>query len=148
MKFFKTRDVKSPKRATSVAAGIDFFIPNDFVARNIAPGTGIKIPAGIKVKLPSGLALIAQEKSGVATNKQLIVGAKVVDEDYQGEVHIHVINTSSKPVRVSPGEALVQFVLFHVSYSMPVEVTSEDELFSGEVSERGEAGFGEMTKKM
>ena len=84
----------------------------------------------------------------------MVVGACVVDEDYQGEVHLSIINTNNSSemysddmyaidsgyVTITPGDKLVQFILVPVNYANPEEVSLE-ELYS-EVSERGEGGFG------
>ena len=86
-------------------------------------------------------------KSGVATKKGLIVGACVVDEDYQGEIHLHVINTSNERVSVEPGEKLVQMLLIPVFYDILEEVNSEEELFGGEQTVRGQGGFGSTGNK-
>lgn len=138
IKFQKLRDVKTPERGTSGSAGIDFFVPNDFSARYLFPGQDIKIPSGIRVKLPHGYALIAFNKSGIA-QKGLQVGACVVDEDYQGEVHIHVFNWSKTSVRISPNMKLIQFLLLPVSYAQLEE--GNGPLFDIP-TERGEGGFG------
>jgi dUTPase len=50
----------------------------------IAPRADIVIPSGICSKFPANLALIANNKSGVATKKKLIFGASVIDTSYQG----------------------------------------------------------------
>ena len=147
MKFLKIRDVKTPQRGTSQSAGIDFFVPNDYCKspikhKNIEPGGSLLIPSGIKAKVPQGYALVVMNKSGVATKKGLIVGACVVDEDYQGEIHLHVINTSNERVSVEPGEKLVQMLLIPVFYDILEEVNSEEELFGGEQTDRGQGGFG------
>ena len=148
MKFLKIRDVKTPQRGTSQSAGIDFFIPNDHPTNNlnkcifVQPGQSALIPSGIKAKVPQGYALVAMNKSGVATKKGLIVGACVVDEDYQGEIHLHVINASDKTVSLEPGEKLVQMLLISVFYDILEEVNSEEDLFEGEQTDRGQGGFG------
>ena len=167
MIFTKTREVKSPTRAHNTDAGIDFFIPEltdefyaDLRSKNEAkhlgydkakghifiPGNGsILIPAGVKVKVPDGLALVAFNKSGIASKKQLIAGACVVDIGYTGEVHINVINTTSVPVQIACGEKLMQFVLLHVDFSNPQEVSQEE--YNKETgSDRGEGGFGSSNK--
>lgn len=140
MKFCKIRDVKSPCRGHNTNAGIDFFVPNDFKTTLLAPQQSINIPSGIKANIPSGYALIAFNKSGIALKKGLDVGASVIDESYQGEVHLHMVNVSNQVVQINPGEKIVQFILLPVNYAMPIEVTDE-ELFDEE-SERGEGGFG------
>lgn len=142
--FAKIRNVKSPTRGTELSAGIDFFIPedwNDYKPHVIGPGEDILIPSGIKAKVPKDHALIAFNKSGIATKQKLIVGACLVDEDYQGEIHIHLINTSrTTGVTIGPGMKIAQFVLVPVSYAAPEEVDLDD-LYT-EATARGECGFG------
>ena len=55
MKISKIRDVKTPTRANSTDAGIDFFIPNDYEGETeIFPGRSCLIPSGVKVNVPEG----------------------------------------------------------------------------------------------
>ena len=147
MKFLKIRDVKSPNRGTSKSAGIDFFVPNDFEGITLNPGQSTLIPSGLKVNIPENLAFIAFNKSGVATKKHLIVGASVIDEDYQGEVHLHLINVGDEPIAVSAGEKILQCIVMPIVYE-PVEIVeTEDELWEGKVTERGSGGFGSTGTK-
>ena len=147
MKIFKTRDVKTPVRGTPQSAGLDFFVPNDYPGKEfLLPGEAINIPSGIKVKVPEGYALIFKNKSGVALKKGLQVGACVVDEDYQGEVHLHVRNTTLDVQEIAPGEKLVQAILVPVLYEDIEEVGSEEELFPAP-TERGKGGFGSTGTK-
>jgi len=138
MKVQKLREVKTPNRGTEVSAGIDFYVPEDFETKVLAPGQSVLIPSGIKVRVPIGYALIAFNKSGVSVKQGLSVGACVVDEDYDGEVHLHMINTSDKDQTISTGQKLVQFVLIPVSYTN-VEVLYE---LPQRVTQRGAGGFG------
>ena len=105
IQFTKIRDVKSPARANSNDAGMDFFIPYfndqflaDLKAKNVnndihynlkvdeqgqeiveivlLPHAQINIPSGIRVNiLDKDTFLLAQNKSGVATKYRLVVGA-------------------------------------------------------------------------
>lgn len=141
MKISKIRNVKTPVRGTPLSAGIDFFVPDDFPGIHyLIPGDAVNIPSGIKVKVPHGYALIFMNKSGVAVKKGLQIGACVVDEDYQGEVHLHVRNTSTEVQSIKPGEKLVQALLIPVEYA-DIEVVDVDELYE-EKTQRGEGGFG------
>ena len=142
MKIAKIRSVKTPTRGTPGSAGIDFFVPNDYPMSlcTIEPGDRYLIPSGIKASVPKGYALIAMNKSGVALNKQLLVGACVVDSDYQGEIHLHLVNVSNDTVEIRPGDKLVQFLLVPVDHCQVEEVT-EANLFSATTS-RGAGGFG------
>ena len=159
MKFCKIRNVKSPVRGTSKAAGIDFFVPNfggnkGFI---VNPGTDVLIPSGIKMKIPEGYMLMAADKSGVVTSKWaclgagrapkaeafesvIILGAKIVDEDYQGEIYIHVVNVGRAKVHIKPGMKIAQLILVPVSYE-GLEEVPKAELF-GRPSERGDGAMG------
>jgi len=142
MKISKIRNVKTPTRGTNGSAGIDFYVPDDYPANlcTVDPGDRFFIPSGIKANVPDGFALIAMNKSGVAMKKGLMVGACVVDSDYQGEIHLHLINASRKPVTIEPGDKLTQFLLVPVDHC-PVEIVDERDLFTQETS-RGSGGFG------
>lgn len=143
-RYAKIRNVKSPQRGTSKSAGIDFFIPedwNDGKPAVIGPCEDVLIPSGLKVQFPANHALIAFNKSGIATKQKLIVGACVVDEDYQGEMHIHLINTSkTMGTTIGPGMKIAQFILVPVNYAEPEECALDD-LYT-ETTKRGEGGFG------
>lgn len=142
MKLAKIRNVKTPTRGTIGSAGIDFFVPDDYPNSlcKIGPGDRFFIPSGIKANVPEGYALIAFNKSGVALKKGLMVGACVVDSDYQGEIHLHLVNTSDQPVTIEAGDKLTQFLLVPVNHC-PVDVVDVDELFCEETT-RGTGGFG------
>lgn len=139
MKIQKTKMVKTPVRGTGASAGIDFFVPKGFGQKVPVRGSAL-IPSGVKVKVPKGMMLMAANKSGVCVRHGLIVGASIVDEDYQGEIHMHVINTSDVAVVIEDGDKLIQFILVPVSYDTVEEVSEID--WSDVSDERGEGGFG------
>lgn len=141
MKIKKVKDVKSPCRGTRLSAGIDFYVPNCFTRQILDVGEGVNIPSGIHAKIPEGFALIEMNKSGVSVKRKLQVGACVIDEDYQGELHLHVINIGDAPIWIEPGEKLVQMLLIPISYAQIDEVETFDELYPDE-TERGTGGFG------
>ena len=142
MKVCRVRDVKLPNKAHNIDAGFDFFIPNDFESIELMPGDDICIPSGIKVIVPTGYALIAKNKSGVATKKKLRTGACVVDEGYAGEVHIHLFNDGKESVILNPGDKIVQFVLIKIGNRMIEEITPELYAEMTSKSERGAGAFG------
>lgn len=161
MRFLKVRDVKSPERGTQYSAGIDFFVPNDFEPAILNPGADILIPSGIKVGLPPSTMLMAADKSGIASSAKakvevgmkvkddlsdsaIIIGAKIIDEDYPGEVHIHLINVGQNIVRISPGQKVAQFIIVPVLYSIPEEVKSQEELRIPQTERTG--GFSSTNK--
>lgn len=176
IQFTKIRDVKSPARANANDAGMDFFIPNyskkfmeDLQAKNtnnmlsyvvdkdekgndqlkivIPPHAQVNIPSGIKVNiLDKNTYLDANNKSGVATKYRLVVGAKVVDADYRGEVHLNLINTSNERVILVSGQKIVQFIHKRYIKSDMIEI-SNAEYDALEVTDRGDGGFGHSGEK-
>ena len=105
------------------------------------------IPSGIKTWLPEGTALIAANKSGVATKKGLIFGAQVVDSDYAGEVHISIINVGTQSQVIECGDKLIQFIHTPVLLSN-LEMVDDSEFNKlHNKSLRGEGGFGSTGTK-
>ena len=103
----------------------------------------INIPSGIVVKMPPGHALVAFNKSGMAVNNNLQVGACVVDENYTGEIHLNIVNLKKKKFEINPGMKLVQFVLIKVNYAVVMEHDYISEMYKKEDhQERGDKGFG------
>lgn len=141
IEFSKVRSVKSPTRANQTDAGIDFYIPDDFVSTSLKSNESVLIPSGIKARVPEGHALIAFNKSGIASKKKLMVGACIVDCGYEGEIHIHLINCGLDAQIISPGDKIIQFVCLPVNFVSPVEVPI-DELYKGQNSDRKAGGFG------
>lgn len=156
MKITKIREVKTPTRGTECSAGLDFYVPAG-MKLSMLPGDDVLIPSGIKVEVPHGYALIAHNRSSMATSTRalkyaglkghpnstrgcVVVGACVVDEDYQGEIYIHLINVGRCAETIVAGMKVVQLVLTPVSYE-GVEVVDEEELFN-QATERGKGGFG------
>lgn len=144
LKFTKTKDVKSPCKAYKLDAGIDFFIPNMF-SITIPSHYTIKINSGIKVDLPEGWALMACNKSGIAS-KGLDVMACLIDSGYQGDIHISLCNTTEVPCTLYGGEKIIQFLLINVPIVTLKEVSIE-KLYKNK-SNRGADGFGSTGKEI
>ena len=142
MRVAKIRNVKTPTRGTNGSAGIDFYVPNDYPLGlcTVHPQERLLIPSGIRADVPDGYALVAFNKSGVAVKQGLDIGACVIDSDYQGEIHLHLFNTTRSKQEIQPGQKLVQFLLLSVDHDM-VELVSDKELFSSE-TDRGDGRFG------
>jgi len=173
LKYTKIRQVKSPVRGTSVAAGIDFFVPtsidketfekkcnttncnvysecddNGMITKiKLQPGESVMIPSGIKMKVPHGHALVFMNKSGVGAKKQLDVLACVIDEDYEGEVHINLVNSGKNTQYIEAGDKIVQGLILPINYAMPEEIGTVEELYANSDSSRGEGGFGSTGTK-
>lgn len=146
MQIAKVRKVKTPERGTSKSAGIDFFVPEDFSGQMLEPHEDVLIPSGISALIPDGYMLMAANKSGTCPSKEakldcetemkitgqdttisscVIIGASIIDEDYPGEIHIHIINVGKEPVWIERGQKIAQFILIPVSYADICEASPE-----------------------
>lgn len=109
----------------------------------IAPNCQVIIPTGIRSKFAPNLALIANNKSGIATKKELLFGASVIDASYQGEWHINLHNVSRKVQMVECGTKVIQFIP-HLISTDPVEIVdmTPEEFYKDSNSKRGEGWQG------
>lgn len=139
MNISKIKNVKTPTRGTQGSAGIDFFIPEDFIETVVNPGQAIRIASGIRAEVPADHALISFNKSGVALSG-LQVGACVVDSDYQGEINLHLFNVSLNKIILKPGQKLSQFILIPVNHCA-VEIVDDKDIHTF-ATERAGGAFG------
>lgn len=96
------------------------------------------IPTGLRVQLPAGYQIEMRPRSGLALRHgiSLVNTPGTVDADYRGEVGVILINLSTEPFTVNPGERICQMVItpyIHVTWD-PVDKIDE--------TKRGEGGFG------
>jgi len=111
-------------------------------------GEKILIPSGIHVNLPKNVYLKVENKSGIASKRGLIFGADVIDQDYQGEMHINLINVCNNIAIINAGDKIVQMIaLFQPIMKETKEYASTKELYENSTSERGADGFGSTDKK-
>jgi len=173
IKFLKTRNVISPTRANQHDAGIDFFVPelteqfiqvlkeknpdlhikfnenDESISILLDPHERILIPSGIHCQMNSpDRALIAANKSGIATKQGLVFGAQIVDYEYQGEIHLSLINTGKIPVILTSGMKILQFIETPIFTSViDIEENKSTQEFYEKETTRGEGGFGSTDKK-
>lgn len=167
IKFLVAGNGIAPKRAHG-DAGFDFYVPkysnalvdeintksnrkislvkdnnSEEVKIKLYPHEDVLIPTYVYSQFPSNIALVAKNKSGVATKQKLDVGACVVDSSYQGIIHVHVTNVSSEPQFIEFGKKIVQFVPFLIDDSESEVFTDlKPEEFFNNKSNRGAGGFG------
>jgi len=173
LKICKTRNVKTPTRGTSGSAGLDFYIPEDLnvatlaekgracnsfpqisydqnnIVKSITLGQGesILIPSGIHIKLEPGYCMSFENKSGIGSKKHLVKLAHLIDEDYEGEVHINICNVGQHDQKIEAGDKIIQGVIYQVPKPAVEVVDTLAELYEGATSERGAGGFGHTGSK-
>ena len=118
-----------PVRATAGSAGYDFKSPINFT---LAPGSSVKIPTGIRVKIDEGWWLCCAPRSGLGCKyrMQLDNTIGVVDSDYynsdnEGHIYAKITNDSkeNKELVVWMGDRFMQtiFIPYGITYSDAAE---------------------------
>lgn len=139
LRLSKTKeDAVLPTRKHSNDAGLDLYSYGNHLIRE----NEIKIiPTAIKIALPKDCVGLIWPKS----RSNYLIGGGVVDEGYQGEILVKIINLSGEDIYISHGEAIAQF-LIQPCYTPAVEEVVEKDLFTEE-STRGFTG-GMVTEFM
>lgn len=113
-----------PKRATMGSAGYDFHAPFSF---SLPPGTTIKIPTGIRVKMNEDWVLKLYPRSGLGFKYRLQMNNTVgiIDSDYyysdnEGHIFIKIANDSNegKTVEVAQGAGFAQGIFLEYGITL------------------------------
>ena len=142
IKFVKIREnSKAPYKKHSSDAGYDLsWCPSDlnqdyFVIKS---GSSVLLETGLKFEFPPGYVMEIKNRSSIASKKQLIVGACVVDCGYRNEVFVNLINVGQQDETICNGDRIAQFVIYKIE--SPVFNEVKEELLSN--TDRGMGGFG------
>jgi len=108
--------VHPPMRANPSDAGLDiFYSPSDSTTVvKIEPNSTALLATGLRFGVPHGYMLEVKNRSSVASKKQLLVGACVIDSGYDGEVFINLHNTGIEAQDILPGDKVAQIVMIPV----------------------------------
>lgn len=131
-----------PQYATELSAGMD-------VRANLTepivlqPMQRVLVPTGLRVELPAGYEMQLRPRSGLALRHgiTLLNTPGTIDADYRGEIGVIMVNFSSEPFTINPGERICQAVVApytRVAWQPATELSETD---------RGEGGFGHTGKK-
>lgn len=131
-----------PAYATVASAGMD--LRADIVEPVVLkPLERRLVPTGIFIELPAGYEAQVRPRSGLATKHGVTVinSPGTVDADYRGELKVSLVNLSSEPFEIVPGERIAQMVVAaHETVEWEkVEALSE--------TERGAGGWGSTGAK-
>lgn len=104
------------------------------------------IPTGLYIELPTDCEAQVRPRSGLALKHGITVlnSPGTIDSDYRGEVGVILVNLSSEPFTVNPGERIAQLVVAKFQQEELVEVAALEELSD---TERGTGGFGHSGKQ-
>jgi len=124
-------DIKLPCRATSGAAGYDFFSPIDFTLK---VGESIKLPTGIRIKIENSnsfLMIVPRSSLGFKYRMQLDNTCGIVDKDYfysdnEGHIFLKLSNDGKegKIIKINKGDAIAQGIFLNYGLTNSDNVTT------------------------
>ncbi len=101
----------------------------------IAPHETVKIPTGLAFQPESGYMLQLLQRSGLASKGLICVGG-ILDEDYNSEVIVILLNTTDNYISINNQDRIAQMAIRQYYQADFIEVEKLDE------TERGGNGFG------
>jgi len=152
-----TDSAKPPSYGSQEAAGLDLYSDCDLVVPSrqrdkISTGIAIEFKRSIDapIKSPQGILTDTNEshymriapRSGLAVNKNIDIGAGVIDSDYRGEIFVCLINNGDEEFVVNKGDKIAQMIL--TRYDRFQRYTVQNVLSS---TQRGCDGFGSTGTK-
>ena len=128
-----------PKKAHPDDAGYDLYSRIDAV---LEPLSGMAIPVGFAMELPSGYEAQIRPRSGLAAKHHITVtnSPGTVDANYRGEIKAILYNLGKEPFIIQCGDRIAQMVICKLPEIELQEVTALSE------SDRGTGGFGSSGK--
>ena len=132
-------DIVMPKQAHTSDAGFDL---SSTTRVDIPPGCSKLVGTGLRMEIPEGYCGQLNPRSGLASKHQVVVGARIIDSAYRGEIMINLINNGHEVFEVVEGMRVAQILFLQVLTNI-IEVT-EDELTN---TVRGAGGFGSTGDK-
>ena len=126
-----------PEYATEQSAGLD--LKADIAEPvTLRPLERAMVPTSLYISLPKGYEAQVRPRSGLAAKHGITVlnSPGTIDADYRGEIRVILVNLSSEPFDIVPGERIAQMV---VARHEQVEWEPVDTL---DDTQRGAGGFG------
>ena len=126
-----------PAYATELSAGMDLRADLESPV-TLGPLERALVPTGLYIALPAGYEAQVRPRSGLAAKRGVTVlnTPGTIDADYRGEIKVILVNLSSTPFEIVPGERIAQMVVTRHERVEWDEVDVLDE------TARGAGGFG------
>lgn len=128
-----------PQKAHPDDAGYDLYSRIDAI---LEPLSGMAIPVGFVLELPSGYEAQIRPRSGLAVKHHITVtnSPGTVDANYRGEIKAILYNLGKEPFIIQRGDRIAQMVICKLPEIELIEATELSE------TDRGSGGFGSSGK--
>lgn len=142
VKIVNVSENELPSYSTLHSAGMDLRA-NISESITLNPLERKLVPTGLFIEIPVGYEVQIRPRSGMALKHGISVlnTPGTIDADYRGEIGVILVNLSTEPYIVEPGERICQMVL---GKHETVEWVEVDKLVE---TDRGAGGFGHTGSK-
>ena len=143
-------NVIPPTRANPSDAGLDIYFSPENIHEEVElwHTKTCLLRTGLRFGVPHGYMLQVMNRSSVASKRQLLVGACVIDSGYDGEVFINLHNVGNNKQVIKRGDKIAQIVMVPV---VPFRAYSrhDGDLYGYPISmsNRGEGALGSTDKQ-
>ena len=128
-----------PKKAHPDDAGYDLYSRIDAV---LEPLSGMAIPVGFAMELPTGYEAQIRPRSGLAAKHHITVtnSPGTIDANFRGEVKAILYNLGKEPFTIKRGDRIAQMVICELPEINLIKATELSE------TDRNTNGFGSTGK--
>lgn len=122
-----------PTKAHAADAGWDLYAVEDLY---IEPRSSVLVDTGVHIAIPYGCVGFIKSRSSMATKKNIMSDAGVIDSGYTGSIRVKLYNQSNQRQSIKKGDRICQLVILETNMERLCEVKSLEN------TERGNNGFG------
>lgn len=115
------KDAIVPDRGTPHSVGYDMRAIGCY---RVYPGRQVTIMTGLEIAIDYGFFGMVCDRSSVAINYGLIVGACIIDPDYRGEIMVNLFNPGDATIDLYPGQKVAQLIILPFITAKWTEVES------------------------
>lgn len=122
-----------PTKGHAADAGWDLYAVEDLY---IEPRSSVLVDTGVHIAIPYGCVGFIKSRSSMATKKNIMSDAGVIDSGYTGSIRVKLYNQSNQRQSIKKGDRICQLVILETNMERLCEVKSLKN------TERGNNGFG------
>lgn len=126
---------KVPTKTHQDDAGFDVYPAAKYHGVVIPPKGNILLGTNIAVEIPKGYCIQVNPRSGKAFKNGLVLGARIIDSPYRGELKLNIMNRSNDAYEISRHDPIAQLLVLKVA----AEIVEVSELSD---TSRGDGRFG------
>jgi deoxyuridine 5'-triphosphate nucleotidohydrolase len=94
--------------------------------KQIKPGESVLLQTGLKAHFPVNYMMKIDDRSSIASQRKLIVGATIVDPTYTNEIFVNLINVGTETEFIREHERVAQFYFIEKKKCVISSISEEE----------------------